>query len=65
MDPSIPLLTAQDVADALGVSRRRVYEWAESRDPAVCIPSVKLGRLLRFRQVDVAEYIEQRRLVTR
>lgn len=49
------LLTANEVASILGVGRKRVYELG--------IPVVQLAaRTLRWRLVDVTEWIERRRL---
>ncbi len=54
-----PLLTVDDVAALLGVSRDAVYDLAESRDPCTSLPAVRLGRRLRFRSIDVAAYIDR------
>lgn len=48
------LLTIQDVAEQLGVSERYVMDKAAEGE----IPSVKLGRLRRFRQVDIDRWLE-------
>lgn len=49
------LLTAQDVAERLGVSERWVRDHATRRDPR--IPVVKLGPLLRFRPEDIEHFL--------
>jgi predicted DNA-binding transcriptional regulator AlpA len=49
------LLTALDVAERLGVSERWVRDHATRRNPR--IPVVKLGPLLRFRQVDIENFL--------
>jgi excisionase family DNA binding protein len=49
------LLTAQDVAERLGVSERWVRDHATRRHPR--IPVVKLGALLRFRQEDIENFL--------
>jgi excisionase family DNA binding protein len=49
------LLTAQDVAERLGVSERWVRDHATRRHPR--IPVVKLGPLLRFRQEDIEHFL--------
>lgn len=57
--PSSPyerLLTPREVARWLGVSDRWVRDHATRRLPR--IPAVHLGSLLRFRRVDVKEFVE-------
>jgi len=54
------LLTVRDVAELLAVPVGRVYALVESRDPAVRLPAVRLGRLLRFRREDIDSYIAER-----
>ena len=49
------LLTAQEVADRLGVSERWVRDHATRRFPR--IRAVKLGSLLRFRWADVEAFL--------
>ena len=49
------LLSAQQVADRLGVSERWVRDHATRRQPR--IRAVKLGSLLRFRSSDVDEFL--------
>lgn len=53
--PEQRLLTAQDVADRLGVSERWVRDHATRRYPR--IPVVKLGPILRFRQEDIEKFL--------
>lgn len=48
------LLKANDVARMLSISLRAVYRLAEQRK----IPTVKWGRGVRFRPIDVAEFVE-------
>lgn len=48
------LLTAREVADALNVSEARVYELAREG----LLPTVRLGRQVRFHPKAVAEWIE-------
>ena len=43
-------LNADDVARLFKVGRRTVYEWAASG----ALPSVRIGRTVRFRRVDIA-----------
>lgn len=49
------LCTPRQVAARLGVSERWVRDHATRRNPR--IPAVKLGSRLRFREVDVNEFI--------
>jgi hypothetical protein len=49
------LYKPQEVADRLGVSERWVRDHATRRNPRIRV--VKLGPLLRFREVDVAAFI--------
>ncbi len=53
--PSEPLLTAYEVAEILQVSHAWVRSHANRLDPR--IPSVRLGKLLRFRLSDVQEFV--------
>jgi excisionase family DNA binding protein len=52
------LLTAQDVAEWLGVSVRWVLAHAAGLNRPV-LPSVKLGKAVRFARSDVEEFIRQ------
>lgn len=49
------LYSAREVAEWLGVSERWVRDHATRRNPR--IPAVKLGPLLRFRWVDVEQFV--------
>ena len=54
------LLTVEDVADQLSISRSLVYELEKSDE----IPSHRIGRgrgCLRFAQADVTLYVHERR----
>ncbi len=52
-----PLLTINEVAEVLGVSRQRLYAWRhEGKGP----PAIQLeGRLLRYRQTDLDTWLDQ------
>jgi excisionase family DNA binding protein len=52
-----PLLTAAELAEALGFSAATVVDWSERGE----IPSFKIGGRLRFREAEVIEWLEQRR----
>jgi excisionase family DNA binding protein len=57
---SIPLdrlLTPDEVARTLAVTRRRVYTLKDSG----LLPGVRIGRSLRFRGIDVLELLERSR----
>ena len=57
-----PLLTARQISDLLGISAHTALDWAESGK----LPSFKLGKAVRFRRAEIANWIEaQRREVVR
>jgi excisionase family DNA binding protein len=49
-----PLLRPSDVARLLACSSKTVYAWAASG----YLPSVRLGRLVRFKAGDVSKFVE-------
>lgn len=49
------LLTAQQTADVLAVKLSTVYQWAYERR----IPTVKIGRSLRFRESEIEKLIRR------
>jgi hypothetical protein len=51
----VPLLAPGEVAKWLGVSSAWVRDHATRKSPR--IPAVKVGKLLRFRPVDIREFI--------
>ena len=51
------LLTADEVAQILHVSTAWVYDHADRKRPL--IPSVRLGKAVRFRPEDVRDFIER------
>ena len=51
------LLTAEDLAEALRISRYRAYELLRDGE----LPAVRVGRLVRVREDDLAAFIERRR----
>lgn len=53
-DGGEPLLKPEAVARLLACSPKTVYAWAASG----LLPSVRLGRLVRFRPADVRRFIE-------
>ena len=53
----VPLLTVDQVAERLTVSPQFVREHATRCEPR--IPCVRLGSMLRFRDVDIDNFIEQ------
>ena len=48
------LLSLEQVADILAVSRRTVYRF---RDSGFMPPAIKLGRMLRWRESEIQEWI--------
>jgi excisionase family DNA binding protein len=52
-----PLLTAREVARQLSVSVAWVLEHARGRHHPI-LPSISLGRAVRFRQSDIDQFIE-------
>ena len=61
-DHNSPYLTATEVADYLGVSRRTVYNWLVSGE----IPTVELpGRIRRFDREAIDEWVRSRAVSAR
>lgn len=52
-----PMLSAAELADLLGFSPATIVDWSERGS----IPSFKLGGRLRFRESEVAAWLETRR----
>lgn len=50
------LLTPQELASELGVKLSTIYHWSHIG----FIPTVKLGRLIRFRRSSVMRWLEKR-----
>jgi excisionase family DNA binding protein len=55
--PMEKLLTPREVAQILNVSAAWVYDHADRKRPV--IPSVRLGKAVRFRPEDVRTFIEE------
>jgi len=53
------LLRPEEVARMLGLSKPRIYQLAESRE----IPSVRIGKSIRFLIDDVSQFINSHRRV--
>jgi excisionase family DNA binding protein len=53
-----PLLTAEELAEAMGFTRRQVYELVEQSG----LPAYKLGRSLRFELSAVRGWLARRRI---
>jgi excisionase family DNA binding protein len=49
-----PLLTTEAVSKWLGLSTRTLCLWAECKE----IPAIKVGRQWRFRQSEVADWLQ-------
>lgn len=52
-----PLMTTAAVAKWLGISTRAVCLWAECKE----LPAIKLGRQWRFRQEELADWLQSPR----
>jgi excisionase family DNA binding protein len=50
------LLTVEEVAELLALSPKTIYAWAGSRR----IPSLRLGRSLRFSEKDLKAWLDSR-----
>jgi len=57
-DPTTELLTRDEVAHLLKISRAGVYRLVDSRR----LPFYKVGRSLRFAKSDVAAFLRQHRV---
>ena len=53
-----PLLRARDLADLLGFSPATIVDWTEKSD----LPAFKVGGRLRFRESEVLDWLETRRV---
>ena len=51
------LLTIQEAAERLGVKPNTLYLWVSQKR----VPHRKIGRLVRFRECDLEEFVEQQR----
>ena len=54
------LLTPDEVIPRLRVSRSTLYEWLAKGE----LPSYRLGRIIRIRETDLADFLERRRRIT-
>lgn len=52
-----PLLSAAQLADALGYSAGTIVDWSERGE----LPGFKIGGRLRFRESEVLTWLEERR----
>ena len=55
------LLDVKDVARMLSISTRAVYHLAENRK----IPTVKWGKSVRFRPIDIAKFVDDHIILPR
>jgi len=55
------LLSTQEVADLLGVKLSTIYQWTHQG----FIPHVKLGKFVRFKESEIAKWIEKREVAGR
>ena len=49
------LLTVEDVSELLGVKICTIYQWTHMK----CIPHIKVGRFVRFREADLGRWLEK------
>lgn len=56
-EPAVKLIKPRDVAKMLSVGMTQVYRLAKDRE----IPSVTIGKSIRFDPADVLEYIRAQR----
>ena len=54
------LLSVDELAVYLGVSRWSVYQWINQRR----VPYVKIGRLVRFDKVEIKRWLDSQRVKT-
>ena len=52
-----PLISAQELAEYLDVPVKTLYAWRYRRQGP---PGLRVGKHLRYRRIDVNEWIEQR-----
>ena len=50
------LLTIDQMAEILGVQKSTLYQWTHTG----FIPHIKLGKLVRLQEKDVADWVERR-----
>jgi excisionase family DNA binding protein len=55
---SEPLLTARELAELLGFAAGTIVDWAERSE----LPGFKVGGRLRFRESEVFDWLEERRV---
>jgi predicted DNA-binding transcriptional regulator AlpA len=55
------IITAQQISDYLGISRRRVYELFETLPKAGGIPNFDIGYSKRVVKADFIKWIEERK----
>ena len=53
-DKLCKLLKVEEVSDLLSIKPITVYAWAEQKK----IKSLKIGRLLRFRESDIRDFVK-------
>lgn len=55
------ILTAQNIADYLGISRKRVYELFQRKPTAGGIPNFEIGLSKRVEKIDFVEWINAKK----
>lgn len=56
----LKLITPEELGNMLGVSLHTVYQWTSKRQ----IPYIKVGRLIRFSETEILEWLERNKLET-
>jgi hypothetical protein len=56
------ILTAQDIADYIGISRRRVYELLQLKPDFGGIPNFEIGQTKRVEKKDLVMWINARKI---
>ena len=54
------LLTAEQVADRLGISESVLAAWRRGVGPGASLPFVRVGVQIRYRSLDVDNWLESR-----
>ncbi|MDB5053256.1 MAG: DNA-binding protein [Bacilli bacterium] len=61
---SLPdIMTPQHVADYLGISRRRVYEYCQLKASVGGLPSFKIGESRKIEKASLIQWIEAQKQV--
>jgi excisionase family DNA binding protein len=56
----VRLLTPEELGNVLGVSVHTIYQWTSKRQ----IPFMKVGKLIRFSEMEIQKWLEANKLET-